>query len=243
MDKNERKQNLREKIWQRLRDAGVDRFPGAQGRIPNFVGAEAAAERLAGLEPWIEARHLKSNPDSPQLPARKLALRSGKTIFMAVPRLRSPQPFIALDPDRLDVPPHRAASIKGAAAHGRATGLEDMPHIPLVLAGSVAVSRDGARLGKGGGYSDLEFALAAQAGLITDATAVVTTVHDLQIVPDGRIPMTDHDVPVDYIVTPDEIIATGHPRTRPSGIIWRELDEARLSSIPILQRLRAVDDP
>ena len=241
MDTYERKQKLREEIWRRLQEADVDRFPGARGRIPNFKGAEAAADRLAGLDEWQGARHLKCNPDSPQLPARKNALRSGKTVFMAVPRLRKPQPFMALDPDRLDVPPHRAASIKGAGEHGTLMGIEEMPLIPLILAGSVAVARDGARLGKGGGYSDLEFALAAEAGLITDETAVVTTVHNLQIVPDGEIPMTDHDVPLDYIVTPGEIIATARAHRRPQGVLWQELDEERLEAIPVLQRLRPSD--
>ncbi len=158
---------------------------------------------------------------------------------MAVPRLREVAPFIVLDPDRLDVPPQRAASIRGASSHGRPIDIADMPRIDLVLAGSVAVSRDGARLGKGGGYSDLEFALAVQAGLITTETPVVTTVHEVQVVADGEIPMTDHDVPLDFIITPNEIIPTDPTHSRPDGILWNDLDEERLSSIPVLQRLRS----
>jgi len=113
-----------------------------------------------------------------------------------------------------------------------------MPAIDIVLAGSVAVSRDGARLGKGGGYSDLEFALARQAGLIGEHTVVVTTVHPLQILPEREIPMTRHDVPLDFIVTPDEIIATARAFERPPGILWEELDEEKLRAIPVLLRLR-----
>ena len=37
---------LREEVWTALTDARVARFPGARNRISNFVGAEAAAERL-----------------------------------------------------------------------------------------------------------------------------------------------------------------------------------------------------
>ena len=37
---------LRQEVWAALTAAGVARFPGAAGRIPNFTGAEAAAERL-----------------------------------------------------------------------------------------------------------------------------------------------------------------------------------------------------
>ena len=36
----------------------------------------------------------------------------------------------------------------------------------LVICGSVAVNRQGARVGKGGGFADLEFALLVEAGLI-----------------------------------------------------------------------------
>ncbi len=113
-----------------------------------------------------------------------------------------------------------------------------MPPIDLVLAGSVAVSLDGARLGKGGGYSDLEFALARQAGLISESTVIVTTVHPLQLLPEGEIPMTAHDVPVDFVVTPDEILPTCRAFQRPPGILWDELDEDKLRAIPVLRRLQ-----
>ena len=47
----------------------------------------------------------------------------------------------------------------------------------LVCGSSVAVNRQGARVGKGGGFSDLEFALLVEAGLIGTNTIVATTVH------------------------------------------------------------------
>lgn len=232
------KQQLRERIWARLQEEGVARFPGARGRIPNFVGAEQAARRLEGLDPWEAARHLKCNPDSPQLPVRKAALRAGKVVYMAVPRLREVEPFLALVPEVLRVPPHKAASIKGASRYGRPVAIDDMPGIDLVVAGSVAVDRHGARLGKGGGYSDLEFALARGAGLITDKTVVLTTVHSLQVLENGLIPMTPHDVPLDYIVTPEEIVQVDRHHERPRGILWHELEREKIESIPVLQELR-----
>ena len=45
------KAELRNEIWSALRAAKATRFPGPEGRIPNFVGAEAAAERLRGTDP------------------------------------------------------------------------------------------------------------------------------------------------------------------------------------------------
>jgi 5-formyltetrahydrofolate cyclo-ligase len=62
------KADLREEVWSAMRAAGVARFPGAAGRIPNFTGAEAAAERLRGTPQWQAAGTLKANPDSAQLP-------------------------------------------------------------------------------------------------------------------------------------------------------------------------------
>lgn len=200
------KQDVREQAWRALRETGAARFPGVEGRIPNFVGAKHAADLLAATPEWERARTLKANPDSPQLPVRRRALAESKTGYMAVPRLADVRPFWRLAPGRLDVPAHRAASIKGASVHGEPVGLEEMDEIDLVVCGSVAVERGGARLGKGGGYSDLEFTLATEAGLITDATVVVSTVHPSQLVEEGTIPITDHDFPLDMIVTPQEVI-------------------------------------
>ena len=92
------KQDIRELVWQALREAGVARFPGARGRIPNFTGAEQAAQRAASLDLWSDAQVLKCNPDLPQRPVRSRALKEGKTVYMAVPRLTSLQCFVELDP-------------------------------------------------------------------------------------------------------------------------------------------------
>ena len=90
---------VRERVWTALERERAARFPGARGRIPNFVGAEQAARRLAETEEWRAARVLKCNPDAPQLPVRRLALAEGKVVYMAVPRLREPKPFLRLAED------------------------------------------------------------------------------------------------------------------------------------------------
>lgn len=232
------KSALRAEVWAVLTAAGAARFPGAEGRIPNFVGAEAAAERLRSTTAWQRAAAIKANPDSPQWPVRQRALEDGKVVYMAVPRLADEQPFFLLDPVRLAETPRKASSIKGAAKNGHTVDLEAMEPVDLVVAGSVAVAEDGTRLGKGGGFSDLEFALASAAGLINSATTVVTTVHDLQVRPAGDIPSTDHDVPVDIIVTPTRVIETGVRRTGSWGRLrWEELTEEKVAAIPLLRRL------
>jgi 5-formyltetrahydrofolate cyclo-ligase len=185
-----------------------------RGRIPNFTGAEAAAERLRAAPPWQAAGTLKANPDSAQLPARQRALEDGKTVYMAVPRLAGPEPFFALDPAHLTEPPRKAASISGAARSARRITLAELDPVDLVVMGCVAAGEDGARLGKGGGFADLEYALAAAAGLIGPRTVSVTTVHELQVRPAGVIPVTGHDVPVDFIITPERVIDC-RPRQQP----------------------------
>ncbi|MEM7479834.1 MAG: 5-formyltetrahydrofolate cyclo-ligase [Acidobacteriota bacterium] len=235
----ERKAALRQRIWRRLDVAGIRRFPNPENRIPNFVGAEQAAERLRDTAPWQRAATLKANPDSPQWPVRQRALEDGKVLFMAVPRLAEENPFFLLDPEDLADTPRRASSIKGASASARTVPLAEMSPVDLVVTGCVAVEESGARLGKGGGFSDLEFALASAAGLIGPRTMIATTVHEKQVLPTGEIPMTDHDVPLDWIVTPERTIECrpGALR-RPRGIRWQELTEEKIASIPLLTRLR-----
>ncbi|MBW3591073.1 MAG: 5-formyltetrahydrofolate cyclo-ligase [Actinobacteria bacterium] len=230
------KQVFRERVWRDLKEQGAARFPGAQGRIPNFIGAEAAARRLASLPEWTGARVLKCNPDSPQLPVRTQGLKDGKRIYMAVPRLREERPFLLLDPEVITESSRKAASIKGSSAAGRPVALGEMEPIDLIVCGTVAVNRSGARIGKGGGFSDLEFALARQAGIVTADTVIATTVQQVQVL-DEELPETDHDFRVDLVVTPDEVIRCPGS-ARPEGIFWSHLDDSTIQSIPVLRALR-----
>jgi 5-formyltetrahydrofolate cyclo-ligase len=237
------KAQLRDEVWDALAASDAARFPGAHGRIPNFVGAEAAAERLRGLRTWRHGHTVKANPDSPQWPVRQRALEDGKTLFMAVPRLAEAKPFFRLDPDRITGSPRQATSIKGAARSAVPVDVSELEPVDVVVAGCVAVGEDGARLGKGGGFSDLELAVAAEAGLVGPETVVVTTVHELQVRPAGEIPTTEHDIHVDLVVTPERVLECarppgyGAPRLR-----WDELSDEKIAAIPLLERLRARKD-
>lgn len=233
------KQELREKIWRLLEKKNVARFPGARGRIPNFKGSEKCAELVAQLPIWQRARVIKANPDSPQRAIRHLALKEGKTIYMAVPRLREERCFIELDPRRLAKNIYSASSIKGAFEFGRQVAIKDMRPVELILCGSVAVRRDGARVGKGGGYSDLEFAIALEEGIVKRTTPILTTVHPLQIVTD-EIELQPHDIPVDFIVTPQEIIECQTRIPRPRGLYWNALEKDKIAAIPVLRKRRNV---
>ena len=63
----------------------------------------------------------------------------------------------------------------------------------------------------------------------------MSAIHPLQLMV-SKIPMLPHDVPVDFIVTPKDIIATRSIYPRPRGIYWDLLREMNINTIPILRR-------
>jgi hypothetical protein len=97
-----------------------------------------------------------------------------------------------------------------------------------------AVNRQGARVGKGGGYSDLEFALLTGEKKIDRKTPIVTSVDPLQII-NEEIPMTKHDIPLSAIVTPNENIEIASTLARPKGIYWKILPPEKIEAIPVLK--------
>jgi 5-formyltetrahydrofolate cyclo-ligase len=231
------KDAIRHKVWTRVTVGGVARFPGAYGRVPNFSGAERAAHLLCQLTIWKRAKVIKVDVAPPQLALRRAALQQGKVVYLALPGLRSERCVLEIDPARLGSSAWRAASLRGALRYGRPLTPQELRPVDLVLVGSVAVSRQGARIGRGSGATDLEYALFRQAGKVREYTPIMTTVHPLQIV-DERIPMRAHDIPIDFIVTPDQVVAAPSLYPRPRGILWDLLPDERIRSMPILRKGR-----
>jgi 5-formyltetrahydrofolate cyclo-ligase len=230
------KDALRQRVWDALVAAGADRPPGAHGRIPNHALAAEAAARLVEHPVFHAARVLKCNPDTPHRHVRAAALAAGRVVFLAVPRLATDRPFLRLDGAALG--PERAweaAGKAGAARLGVPTAVADVPRIDLVVAGCVAVTATGDRLGKGGGYSDLEWGLLTATGALHPDTPVATTVHPLQLV--DALPMEPHDVTFDLVALPDRVLETGRSRARPSGIDWDRVTAAQVAAIPALRDL------
>ncbi|AGB33131.1 5-formyltetrahydrofolate cyclo-ligase [Natrinema pellirubrum DSM 15624] len=227
---------VRERVWDDLEVSGEARFPfPPHGRIPNFAGADDAADRLAEQSEWERATAIKANPDAPQLLVRRRALREGKTVYMAVPRLRDEKCFLKLDPDEL-TDYDAATTVSGSSDHGEQVGPDEVDRVDLIVSGSVAVTKAGGRIGKGEGYSDLEYAVLRDLGLVNDSTPVATTVHERQVI-DDPVAIGSHDVAMDLVVTPDR---TFRPETddQPAGIDWDLLEDERLAEIPVLRRLR-----
>jgi len=230
------KEEIRRKIWKIMEEQNVARFPRPVfNRIPNFQGAEEAAHRLQGLQIYQDAKVLKVNPDSPQKPIRESILSVRKTLVTPAPRLKSG--FLLLDPKSIPMSAlSYASTIKGAFKYGKQIDLTELPKVDLIIVGSVAVSLDGARIGKGGGYSEIECGILRELNLISANTPIATTVHEVQIT--EKIPTEEHDIPIDIIATPERIIETRTKYPRPKGIFWEKVTEKMLQDIPVLKELK-----
>jgi 5-formyltetrahydrofolate cyclo-ligase len=239
IDVDQAKQAARERVWALLEKEHVVEH-GVRGRIPAFVGADEAAKRLTTLPAWQTARVLKVVPDTAQLPVRALALADGKLVYMAVPKLADELPFYLLDPTTLTVLPAEAAAKEIAAKVAQKVAVHQMRPVDLVICGSVAVNRQGTRLGKGAGYSDIEVALLIEAGLVTPDTTIATTVHSLQVL-NEPLPEAEHDFSLDVIVTPDEIIICPRPGHRPTGLVWENLSPDKIAAMPVLAARAAAE--
>jgi 5-formyltetrahydrofolate cyclo-ligase len=199
------KEQLRNIVWKLLEEKRVAIFPlPAFGRIPNFIGSDRAANLVRSLPEWKKAKVIFANPDSAQRKIREFALKDGKILIMASPRLK--QGFLQIDPRKVKGEEEAASSIRGAFKYGKPVGdpacggIEKMPKPDLIITGCVAVDPSGWRLGKGGGYGDIEVKrIKDRFGEIP----VVTTIHPLQLV--DSVPYLNHDAKVDIVVTPDRI--------------------------------------
>ncbi|KFP35327.1 Methenyltetrahydrofolate synthase domain-containing protein, partial [Chlamydotis macqueenii] len=210
-------------------------------------GASHAATRLLGLQEFKVANTVKINPDAPQKNARFLTLEARKTLLVPTPRLRTGL-FNRI------VPPSGAtkeilricATSQGIKEYSVPVGLDAKARVDLVVVGSVAVSEKGWRIGKGEGYADMEYAMMVSMGAVQEDTPVVTIVHDCQVVDIAEELLGDHDLTVDYILTPTRTIKTNCKRPKPRGIIWHKasanggllVSYEMLEKIPILKSLR-----
>ena len=215
------KDEIRKEIWKILENRGVARFPKPiHGRIPNFMGAEKAAERMINQKEFENAEVIKVNPDSPQMPVRRLALKLGKLLIMPTPRLK--KGFMLLDPDKIPREALvKASTIRGAFKYGRICSLKELPQVDLVVVGSVAVSKDGVHIGKGGGYSEIEYGI-----------------HDFQLI--DSAPKEDHDLVIDFIFTPRRILRIRRKYPQPKGILWERLTDRQICEMPVLLELRKI---
>ncbi|NWX31916.1 MTHSD protein, partial [Notiomystis cincta] len=203
-------------------------------------GSLQACCSLRELDVFSRAREVKVDPDKPLEGARLAALQARKTLLVPTPRLRTGL-FNRI------VPPagatkeilRRCATSQGVREYSVPLGLDGKAKVDLVVVGSVAVSEKGWRIGKGEGYADMEYAMMVSMGAVQEDTPVVTIVHDCQVLDIAEELLDDHDLTVDYILTPTRTIQTNCKRPKPQGIMWHKVSSEMLGKIPILKTLRS----
>ncbi|XP_066204285.1 methenyltetrahydrofolate synthase domain-containing protein isoform X1 [Saccopteryx leptura] len=233
------KQDIREQIWDYMEARNLADFPRpVHHRIPNFKGSYLACQNIKDLEVFARTQEVKVDPDKPLEGVRLLALQSKKTLLVPTPRLRTglfnritPPPGATKDILR------KCATSQGVRNYSVPVGLDARVLVDLVVVGSVAVSEKGWRIGKGEGYADLEYAMMVSMGAVSQGTPVVTIVHDCQVIDIPEALLEDHDLTVDYILTPTRVIATGCERPKPTGIVWSKISREMMEKIPILRSL------
>lgn len=235
------KDELRREIWQGLESSGVNIGP-VWSRISNWVGSDEAARRLSELPIWKNAKVVKCNPDPPQIAVRLRALYDGKLLYMPVPEFGTGElPWVLLDPNKLardGVQFEMAATSAGAVQVGEKLSFEDLKPLDIVVCGCIAVTREGGRTGKGGGFADLELGLFRDLGKITPTTPIVTTVHSSMVVDDARLPIMEHDSLLNWIVTEREVIETRTTRPQPKGVVWDLVQPDQMEDIWFLKQLK-----
>jgi 5-formyltetrahydrofolate cyclo-ligase len=229
------KATARQAVWDALAEGGHARFPTPpHGRIPNFAGAADAARRIFACEPWQSARRIKVNPDAPQRHVRIEALRRGIEVYVPTPRLRGG--FRRLDPARIaDADLRAAAGLSRMGRFAEEVSLDDLPPMDALVVGSVAVTRDGARCGKGEGYADIELAILAELG--HRPVPIATTVHDVQVV--DALPQQATDLTLSLIATPTHThVVRSEVEGAAPRIHWDRFDDGALDAMPVLRTLR-----
>lgn len=195
------KREVREYVWRNIEKFADFPFP-PKGRIPNFIGASKACEKLRELERYRNSKIVFCAPDSPLKRAREIVLEDGKILLAVKPRMKG---FLLLRNGN----PKECATISGMDKYGTEIELGTLKKIGKVdvfIQGCVAIDRRGNRIGKGSGYGDKEYALLKEKGLLAEDCLYVVIAHDSQVFDDLSYLMDKHDIRADVILTPHSII-------------------------------------
>jgi 5-formyltetrahydrofolate cyclo-ligase len=230
----------REQIWQTLRRVGKpdSRFHwDFSSFIADFDGNDDATARVTELPSWRSADRVFITPDNSTERLRREAIRAGKTLLVTTYGIR--RGFLRLDP--ADVPAEEiryAATLDGLDVFAQPVTLAELEGsgaLPLLITGGSAISRNGIRFGKGHGYFDLEWAMLSEIGLTDASSEVVDIVHDEQVV-DEDLTGEEHDVAVDWIVTPTRTIRVAVDR-EPGRVFWEKIPGTEHETIPPIVEL------
>jgi 5-formyltetrahydrofolate cyclo-ligase len=233
----------RERIWAEL--AGVAR-PDSRFHwdfssfIADFAGSDRCAESVRQLDAYRRGGPVFITPDNSTEALRAQAMADNRTIIMTTYGIG--RGFLQLDSATVPAGERRyAATLDGMDRYAcpiSLAELRDGPVIELLVTGGSAVSANGVRFGKGHGYFDLEWAILSEVGRVDASSQIADVVHDCQVVAE-TLAGEDHDVPVDWIVTPTRIVQVADAGRRPGRVRWELLAGSPLEHIPPIKELRA----
>ena len=206
--------------------------------VPDFVGSDRCNERIRALPEYQGARTIFITPDNNLEALRAQALDDAKELIVCTPEIR--RGFLLLQPGRVPREQRElAATLDAQERFGAPLTLQELrAHRPidLVLTGAAAVTAEGVHFGKGHGYLDLEWGLLRELRLVGDATPVVVSVHDCQVI-NERVPYASFDCTVDVIVTPQGVLRCAPRLPKPIGIQWTRVTRQRVESVTYLREL------
>lgn len=208
--------------------------------IADFAGSDRCAESVRQLDVYQRGGPVFITPDNSTEALRAQAMADDRTIIMTTYGIG--RGFLQLDSATVPAEERRyAATLDGMDRYARPISLvelRDGPVIELLVTGGSAVSANGVRFGKGHGYFDLEWAILSEVGRVDASSQIVDVVHDCQVVAE-TLSGEDHDVPVDWIVTPTRVLHVADTGRQLGRVRWELLAGSPLENIPPIQELRA----
>ncbi|XP_034255088.1 methenyltetrahydrofolate synthase domain-containing protein [Thrips palmi] len=238
------KASIRKDTWAKLQADSTVTGNIYLNRIPYFKGSDEAAQRFAETEEFKNAKSICINADKAQESVQYLTVQAKKTLLIQIPLFirKGLVKCIQVPDDLPDDQVQKLTTRTAIGAHGKVVPLSDERKVDIVVMGSIAVTKQGQRIGKGEGFADIEYAMMQKQGMLTPDTIVVTTVHDSQVFDSlpGEL-FKEHDVGVNLIVTPTQVIRVSPNPPKSSGLNWSLLSNRRLKIFPILRQLREKD--
>ena len=192
-----------------MEDTGVLTFPlDVFGRVPNFIGAEKAAELLAEQPEFVQANVIFVSPDHVLRRVRELVLERRKVLAVLLPQrlIGRNKPALLQITERKAI--KAAADIDNFPRYGKP--LSSL--VDLAVLSSVVVDRWGNRLTPSQEFGDREWQMLVDKGFVHEGTKIATIAHPLQFADDLIKWVVEKDVKAHLIVTPEEVIRPGGER-------------------------------
>lgn len=213
--------------------------------ICDFEGSEKCSDHVMDTEALKNrgTRQVFITPDNCLEDLRYKLIRAGIPFVMTTYGIV--RGFYRLDPSTIPVSDQRyAATLDGFDRYAVAVPLAQLQRgekFALLVTGGSAVSSNGVRFGKGHGYFDFEWAVLSELGLTDESSVVADVVHDCQFV-NEVMPAERHDVVVDWVVTPTQVIHIEQSSRQRGRVFWEMVPGTEFERLGIVAELRAIQN-